>query len=185
DDAGLQRQMRWALADAFDVHVAGDRQSALEIMSAQRPWLAVLDLGLPPDPNGATEGLQTLESIVGSYPGTKVIIASGNEDRRHAMKAISYGAYDFFAKPVDIDQLRLILTRAWNVHQLEEENRRLNREARTQLGGIIGSSQAMMDVCRTVERIAPTDVSLLIMGESGTGKELIARALHDGSDRAR
>ncbi len=185
DDTGLQRQMRWALADAFDVHIAGDRQAALEIMSAHRPWLAVLDLGLPPDPNGATEGLQTLETIVANYPGTKAIIASGNEDRRHAMRAISYGAYDFFAKPVDIDQLRLILNRAWNVHLLEEENRRLSRESRTQLGGIIGTSQAMMDVCCTVEQIAPTDVSMLIMGESGTGKELIARALHDGSDRAR
>ena len=185
DDAGLQKQMRWALADAFDVHIAGDRQTALEIMASQRPAVVVLDLGLPPDPNGATEGLQTLETIVGTYPGTKVIIASGNEDRRHAMRAISYGAYDFFAKPVDIDQLRLILNRAWNLHELEEENRRLSREARMPLGGIIGTSPAMVDVCRTVERVAATDVSLLIMGESGTGKELIARALHDGSDRAR
>jgi two-component system NtrC family response regulator len=185
DDAGLQRQMRWALADTFDVHVAGDRTAALEIMAQEKPWLVVLDLGLPPDPNGASEGLSILETIVGNAPGTKVIIASGNEDKRHALRAIAYGAYDFFAKPVDIDQLRLILTRAWQLHLLEDENRRLSREVRVPLAGIIGASPAMLDVCRTVERVAATDVSLLIMGESGTGKELIARALHDGSDRAR
>jgi two-component system NtrC family response regulator len=185
DDAGLQRQMRWALADSFDVHVAGDRTAALEIMASERPWLAVLDLGLPPDPNGASEGLSTLETIVATYPGTKVIIASGNEDRRHALRAISYGAYDFFAKPVDVDQLKLILGRAWQLHELEEENRRLTQATHTPLAGIIGSSPAILEVCRTVSAVAATDVSLLIMGESGTGKELIARALHAGSDRAR
>ena len=185
DDAGLQRQMRWALADTFDVHVAGDRAAALEIVANERPWLAVLDLGLPPDPNGASEGLSTLETIVSTYPGTKVIIASGNEDRRHALRAISYGAYDFFAKPVDVDQLKLILGRAWQVHELEEENRRLTQATHTPLAGIIGASPAILDVCRTVSAVAATDVSLLIMGESGTGKELIARALHAGSDRAR
>src|SRR5690606_25483141 len=109
DDPGLRRQMRWALADVFEVFVAEERNSALEIMNKEQPGVVVLDLGLPPDPNGASEGLFILESILAEYPGTKVIIASGNEERANALKAIARGAYDFFPKPVDLDQLRLIL----------------------------------------------------------------------------
>ena len=185
DDAGLQSQMRWAMSNDFVVHVAGDRTEALNIMARHRPALVVLDLGLPPDPDGATEGLAILDSILAEYPGTKIVVASGNEDRNNAIKAVSFGAYDFFGKPVDVDQLRLILERAWQLHVLEEENRRLTSPAGKALDGIIAASSAMLDVCRIVERVAPTDVSLLIMGESGTGKEMFARAVHNCSERVR
>jgi two-component system NtrC family response regulator len=185
DDAGLQSQMRWAMANDFTVHVAGDRAEALNIMERHKPALVVLDLGLPPDPDGATEGLGILDTILTEYPGTKVVIASGNEDRNNAVKAVSFGAYDFFGKPVDIDQLRMILERAWQLHVLEEENRRLNSSSGKALDGIIAASSVMLDVCRMLERVAPTDVSLLIMGESGTGKEMFARAAHTCSDRNR
>ncbi|MHB1207998.1 MAG: response regulator, partial [Rhodospirillaceae bacterium] len=184
DDSGLQNQMRWAMAGDFVVHVAGNRAEALEVMETARPHLVILDLGLPPDANGATEGLGILDRIVTAFPGTKVIVASGNEDRSNAMKAVSFGAYDFFAKPVDVDQLRFILERAWQLHTLEVENRRLLQADRGPLEGIIAASPAMLDICEIVERIAATDVSLLVQGESGTGKEMFARGLHQASERA-
>jgi two-component system NtrC family response regulator len=185
DDAGLQSQMRWAMSDDFVVHVAGDKAEAMNIMARHRPALVVLDLGLPPDPDGATEGLSILDAILAEHPGTKVIIASGNEDRNNAIKAVSYGAYDFFGKPVDVDQLRMILERAWTLHTLEEENRRLTCPPSKALDGIIAASSVMLDACRVLERVAPTDVSLMVLGESGTGKEMFARAAHSCSDRNR
>lgn len=185
DDAGLQSQMRWAMSNDFVVHVAGDKAEALNIMARHRPALVVLDLGLPPDPDGATEGLSILDAILAEHPGTKVIIASGNEDRNNALKAVSYGAYDFFGKPVDVDQLRMILERAWTLHTLEEENRRLTCPPDKVLDGVIAASSVMLDACRVLERVAPTDVSLMILGESGTGKEMFARAAHSCSDRNR
>jgi len=184
DDRGLQSQMRWAMADEFVVHIAKDQPEATDVMARHRPHLVVLDLGLPPDPAGASEGLAVLEHILGRYPDTKVIVASGNADRANAMKAISLGAYDYFSKPVDIDELKLILERAWQLHSLEEDNRRLTQVARGSIDGIIAASPAMIDICRVVERIATTDVSLLLLGESGTGKEVVARALHRLSLRA-
>ncbi len=184
DDAGLQTQMKWAMANDFTVHIAGNQTDALALMERCNPALVVLDLGLPPDANGATEGLATLGNIVSRYPGTKVVVASGNEERGNALKAISLGAHDFFSKPVDVEQLRIILERAWKFHVLEEENRRLNHINRDALQGIITASPAMLDICQIVQRIASTDVSLLVLGESGTGKEMIARALHGQSDRA-
>jgi len=185
DDKGLQHQMRWAMADDFIVHIAKDRGEALAVMARHHPSLVVLDLGLPPDEAGATEGLAILEKIVESYPGTKVVVASGNADRANAMKAIAIGAYDYFSKPVEVDELKLILGRAWQLHILEEDNHRLNQVVRGPIDGIIAASAKMIDICRLVERVAPTDVSLLILGESGTGKEVVARALHSLSERQR
>lgn len=179
DDPGLQRQMRWALTDVFDVHIAKDRTEALAIMATIRPALVVLDLGLPPDPNGANEGLSILETVVTQYAGAKAIVASGNEDRNNALKAISLGAYDFFSKPVDIDQLRLILERAWRLFELEAENRRLTKVHAGRIEGMLGASRQISAIASTVEKVAAADVSVLILGESGTGKELVARALHD------
>jgi len=184
DDRGLQQQMRWAMSTDFVVHMAKDRAEALEVMATHAPHLVVLDLGLPPDEAGATEGLAILEQIVERYPDTKVIVASGNAERSNAIKAVSTGAYDFFSKPVDIEELKLILERAWKLHLLEEDNRRLTQIARGPIEGVIAASGAMIDVCRMVERVAPTDVSVMLMGESGTGKEVIARALHRLSERS-
>ena len=184
DDPGLRSQMRWALSD-FDVHVAEDRTSALSVLRKENPNAVVLDLGLPPDPNGTSEGFATLEAILAFKPETKVIIATGNEERKNALEAIASGAYDFYPKPVDIDVLCLVLNRALHLFGLEEENRRLSHSKReSALTGIIADSKGMNKVCQLVERVAPTEVSVLLTGESGTGKEILARALHDLGDRS-
>ena len=185
DDSGLQSQMRWALAQ-YDVSVAGDRPTALELMRGENgPFpVVVLDLGLPPDENGATEGLGALQEILTLAPTTKVIIASGNEDRTNAVKAIGIGAYDFYAKPVDVDVLALIIDRAWQLYHLEEENRALTKGQGAPLAGLIATSPEMLKVCRQIEKIASANVGVLLYGESGTGKELLARAVHDLSPRA-
>jgi putative PEP-CTERM system response regulator len=184
DDEGLQRQLRWAY-DNYDVIVAGDRASAIDMLRQHEPDVVTLDLGLPPDPDGVEEGFATLREILRLKPDTKVIVASGHGERTSALRAISSGAYDFYAKPVDIDELGLIVSRAFHLHMLEAENLRLAvvPQGTTLLGGIITSSQSMLKIVRTVERVATADVSVMLLGASGTGKELLARGLHEASDR--
>jgi two-component system NtrC family response regulator len=185
DDPGLQSQLRWALSDGGEVLVADDRAGALALLRREAPAVVVLDLGLPPDTNGASEGLAALSDILALQPATKVIIASGNEDRENAVKAIGIGAYDFYPKPVDIDVLSLIVERAWRLYDLEEERRRLLKaRENSPLAGVVAASSAMIKVCRSVERIATSDVSVLLTGESGTGKEVLAHALHELGARA-
>lgn len=185
DDPGIQSQLRWSL-DGYNVTVSGDRVSALAEIKRLHPAVVTLDLGLPPDADGASEGLATLEQILQTAPATKVIVVSGNDDRENAVRAVGLGAYDFYQKPIDPEILRLIVERAFHVHQLEEENRRLNaKQVSTPLAGLIACSPQMLKICRTVEKVAPADVTTLLLGESGTGKELIARALHDLSARAK
>lgn len=184
DDPGLRSQLRWAL-DEFDVHLAEDRESAIKVMREIEPPVVVLDLGLPPDPNGASEGLAALEEILSMRPNTKVIVSSGNEERINAVEAVRIGAYDFYPKPVDVEVLRLIIDRANRLHMLEEDNQRLSRtQEDTPLNGVIAASPQMLKVCDSIRRIATSDVSVLLTGESGTGKEVLARALHDSSMRA-
>jgi two-component system NtrC family response regulator len=147
--------------------------------------VAIVDLGLPPDPDGASEGLATLSEILTIAPATKVIIATGNETREHALRAIALGAYDFYQKPIDIDVLQLIVGRAERMFELEEENGRLAKSTQASpVDGIIASSPEMLQVLRNIEKIAPTDVTVLLLGESGTGKELLAQAVHKMSRRA-
>jgi len=185
DDAGLQRQLRWAYED-YEVVVAGDRASALDALRAEEPAVVTLDLGLPPDPDGTTEGFATLAEILRLKPDTKVIVASGHGARDSALKAIADGAWDFYAKPIDIDQLGMIVARAFHVHALEAENRRLAEQtAGTVLGGMITAAPEMLKVTRTVERVAQADVSVMLLGASGTGKELLARGVHDSSPRSK
>ena len=184
DDLGLQRQLRWAY-DGYQVFVASDRDSALAVLRAEEPAVVTLDLGLPPDADGTTEGFATLEAILSLKPDTKVIVASGHGARESALRAIGSGAYDFYAKPIDIDALGLIVARAFHVHALEAENRRLGEIAGEgpALGGMITSAPEMLKVTRTIERVAAADVSVMLLGASGTGKELLARGLHDASRR--
>jgi len=185
DDAGLQAQLKWAYED-FEVIIAGDRESAIAALRAEEPPVVTLDLGLPPDPDGTSEGFAVLDAIMALKPDTKVIVASGHGARESALNAIERGAYDFYQKPVDIDQLGLIVRRALNLHHIEEENRRLAAKAgegNTVLGGLITSAPEMVKVARTIERVANTNVSVMLLGASGTGKELLARGLHDASDR--
>ncbi|AFL76072.1 PEP-CTERM-box response regulator transcription factor [Thiocystis violascens] len=184
DDPGLQSQLRWCF-DGFQVLQAVDRQEALAQMHRHRPSVVTLDLGLPPDPGGVSEGLATLEEILAFIPETKVIMVTGNDDRRHAVKAISLGAYDFYLKPIDSETLNLVIERAHRLFELESENRKLQRsEFNSPLRGVIATSPEMQNACRTVEKIAATDATVLILGESGTGKELFARALHEMSSRS-
>src|SRR3954447_16639766 len=186
DDEGLQRQLRWAYDD-YDVLVASDRNAALDLVRAEEPAVVTLDLGLPPDPDGVTEGFATLETILSLKPETKVIVASGHGARESALKAIASGAYDFYQKPVDIDQLGLIVRRAFQLHGIETENKRLEEKAgdeQTVLGTMVTAAPEMMKVARTIERVANNDVSVMLLGASGTGKELLARGVHAASRRA-
>ncbi|MDV3457907.1 PEP-CTERM-box response regulator transcription factor [Sphingomonas sp. HF-S4] len=184
DDAGLQRQLRWAY-EGYEIHTAANREEAITAIRAEEPQVVTLDLGLPPDPDGTTEGFATLETILKLRPDTKVIVASGHGAHESMLKAISLGAWDFYQKPIDIDALGLIVARAFHVHALEAENRRLaeRAEAGAVLGGMITGAPEMLKVTRTIERVAGADVSVMLLGASGTGKELLARGLHDASPR--
>ncbi|ANY20565.1 Transcriptional regulatory protein ZraR [Tsuneonella dongtanensis] len=185
DDEGLQAQLKWAYED-FEVIIAGDRDSALAALRSEEPAVVTLDLGLPPDPDGTSEGFAVLDAIMALKPDTKVIVASGHGARESALTAIERGAYDFYQKPVDIDALGLIVRRAFALHEIEGENRRLAAkvgEEKTVLGGMITAAPEMAKVARTIERVAKTKVSVMLLGASGTGKELLARGLHDASDR--
>ena len=185
DDEGLQRQLRWAYDD-YEVLVASDANAAVDLLRAAEPAVVTLDLGLPPDPDGVSEGFAALDNILRLKPDTKVIVASGHGARESALRAIASGAYDFYQKPVDIDQLGLIVRRAFQLHELESENRRLESqvgEDRTVLGTMITAAPEMMKVARTIERVANTDVSVMLLGASGTGKELLARGVHRASRR--
>src|SRR5215212_2884699 len=186
DDEGLQRQLKWAYDD-YQVITASDRSAAIDLVRAAEPAVVTLDLGLPPDPDGVTEGFAALETILSLKPETKVIVASGHGARESALKAIASGAYDFYQKPVDIDQLGLIVRRAFQLHGIETENRKLEErvgEDQTVLGTMITSAPEMLKVARTIERVANTGVSVMLLGASGTGKELLARGLHSASNRA-
>ena len=184
DDEGLQRQLKWAY-DGYQVVCAGDRQSALDALRMHEPAVVTLDLGLPPDPDGTDEGFATLEEILRVQPGTKVIVATGHGARESALKAIGMGAYDFYRKPVDIDELGLIVARAFHLHEIESEYRRLEGDSggATVLGSILTGAPEMAKVAKTIERVASADVSVMLLGASGTGKELLARAVHERSGR--
>ncbi|MEO5809897.1 MAG: PEP-CTERM-box response regulator transcription factor [Sphingomicrobium sp.] len=187
DDEGLQRQLKWAY-DGYRVVTAGDRSAAVDLVRLHEPAVVTLDLGLPPDPDGTGEGFATLTEILALKPDTKVIVASGHGARESALKAIALGAYDFYRKPVDIDELGLIVARAFHVAEIEAENRRLasaGGSAETVLGAIVSGAPEMLKVARTIERVAGADVSVMLLGASGTGKELLARAVHDLSPRAK
>lgn len=186
DDAGLQAQLKWAYED-FEVIVAGDRASALAALRAEEPAVVTLDLGLPPDPDGTTEGFAVLDEIMALKPDTKVIVASGHGARESALQAIAKGAYDFYQKPIDIEAIGLIVRRALQLHRIESENRTLATKGAKDdrvLGTMITAAPEMVRVARTIERVANTNVSVMLLGASGTGKELLARGLHQASDRA-
>ena len=179
DDEDLRTQMKWALTADYDVYLAEDRQSAIAIINKEQPAVVTLDLGLPPNPAGVEEGFAVLDHILDEYSHTKVIIITGRGEKEHALRAVEKGAYDFFYKPIQLDELKVVLRRAFHVSQLEQEQ----RELRHRLSGdtfedMIGTSQKMQDVFSTIRKVATTDAPVLITGESGTGKELVARAIH-------
>lgn len=182
DDVGLQRQLRWSFED-YDVVMAGDRAAAISLLRSHEPAVVLQDLGLPPDAAGTTEGFATITDILQQAPHTKIIVVTGNGDRDNAVKSIGCGAYDFCSKPLDLDVLRLIVDRAFRVYELEAENRQLKSQSAATLDGIIGSSEVMRAACRLVEKVSPSNATVLLLGETGTGKELFARAVHRLSKR--
>lgn len=185
DDPGLQKQLKWSL-DAYDVAVAGDREAALAQIRRHEPAVVTMDLGLPPDPDGSTEGLATLQQILALAPDTRVIVLTGNQDHANAVKAIGLGAYDFHQKPCDPEVLNLVIQRAFFLHDLQQQNRRMQREqADSPMAGVISRAPSMLKICRNVEKVAPTSASVMLLGESGTGKEVLARAVHALSPRAK
>ena len=183
DDPGLLNQLKWCFED-YEVFTAEDREQAIVELRRHEPVVVLQDLGLPPNPEGVEEGFATLKETLRLAPHTKVIVVTGNGDQENALTAVAQGAYDFYEKPVDTDTLKLLVDRAFNISELENENRRLtNKVNESPLDGIVAASEGMLAVCRMIEKVAPTDVTTLLLGESGTGKELLSRALHDLSPR--
>jgi two-component system NtrC family response regulator len=184
DDPGLQKQLKWCF-DSYEVLPAGSRSEAIALMRRHEPKVVLQDLGLPPDPDGVTEGMATLQELLQLEPRAKIIVITGRADRESAVRAVGLGAWDFYSKPVDTDVLKLIVQRAFHIADLEAENLRLRTVASASpLEGIIATDESMQKVCRIVEKVAPSNVSVLLLGESGTGKELVARAIHARSDRS-
>jgi len=183
DDPGLQRQLKWSF-DNYEVLLAGDRESAIALLRRTQAPVITLDLGLPPDPANVSEGMAALQEILSISPQTKVIVVTGNDDRENALAAIDLGAYDFYQKPIDPDTLKVIVDRAFNLYDLEQENRALvSRERNSPLQGLVASSPEMLEVCRVIEKVSPSDITVLLLGESGTGKEVLARGVHSLSER--
>ncbi len=184
DDETILNQMKWALKETYDVFLAGDRIKGLDLFRREMPPLVTLDLGLPPYPRDATEGLQALSQMVEINPKIKVLVVSGNSEKMNALQAIEQGAYDFFTKPIEIDEIQVTLRRALNLFNLEEENRQL-RQHPLRSSGMIGSSRVMETLHKTIRKIATNSFPVLVTGESGTGKELIAQAIHQQSERSK
>jgi two-component system NtrC family response regulator len=183
DDPALQKQIRWAF-DQYETLPAADRESALAQLRRHAPPVVTMDLGLPPDRDGVTEGFRLLEEMIAAAPDTKVIVLTGQNDRANALRAVGLGAYDFFAKPFEPELLGLTIERAFRLHDLQQENRRLQLARQPDaFGGLITRDPELLRLCRTVEKVAGTSATLMVLGESGTGKEVVARALHELSPR--
>jgi two-component system, NtrC family, response regulator len=184
DDEQIRKQIEWALSEEFTLFSAGDRLSAIDMFKKEQIPIVLLDLGLPPHPRDAIEGLQALDEMIGLNPLVKVIIVSGNSERANALAAIDKGAHDIFPKPVDLDELKVVLHRVYRRIELEKESiDERNLAQRVSFEEIIGSSPQMQDVFTTIRKVSATDIPILITGESGTGKELIANAVHKLSPR--
>ena len=183
DDPGIQKQMRWSF-DRYEVLLADDRESAMTLLRRHEPAVVTMDLGLPPDPDNASEGFKLLAEMLSVAPDTKIIMITGQNDRANAVRAIGLGAYDFYTKPFEPELLALVVERAYRLASLQRENRLLQHvNLEVPLAGLLTRDPGMLRVCRNIERLAPSDVTVLLLGESGTGKEHLARGLHDLSNR--
>ena len=184
DDETIRTQMKWALAGDYEILMAEDRAGALDAFSAGQPWVVLLDLGLPPRPADPEEGLATLAELLTADPLAKVVIITGQGEKQNALRAIGAGAYDLLPKPVDMDDLKLLLKRCFHVAGLEREFRQMQAQAESAgFEGMLGNSPAIQEVFSSIRKVATTDAPVLILGESGTGKEMVARAVHRRSAR--
>ena len=183
DDLSLQKQLKWSL-DRFESVTADDVASAVLQFRRHNPAVVTMDLGLPPDRDSVSEGFKCLEKLLELDPGVKVIVLTGQNDQENALRAIRTGAYDFLAKPVDPDVLALTVERAYRLYELQQENRRLQMQQSSDVfSGLVTRDPGMQRVCRMIEKVAPSDATVLLLGESGTGKEVLAQGLHDASKR--
>lgn len=183
DDLALQKQIKWSL-DRFESVTAHDRESALVQLRRYSPAVVTMDLGLPPDPDSVSEGFKLLGQILAADPDSKVIVLTGQNDRANALRAVALGAYDFFAKPFEPELLNLTVERAFRMAELQAENRRLqSMQQPDALAGLMTRDPGMLRVCRTIEKVASSNATVMLLGESGTGKEVLARGLHQSSPR--
>ena len=183
DDLALQKQIKWSL-DRFESVTANDRESALVQMRRSNPAVVTMDLGLPPDPDSVSEGFRLLEQMLAADPDVKVIVLTGQNDQANALRAVALGAYDFFAKPFEPELLNLTVERAFRLSELQAENKRLqSMQPPDSLSGLMTRDPGMLKVCRTVEKVATSNATVMLLGESGTGKEVLARGLHQASQR--
>ncbi len=183
DDIALQKQIKWSL-DQFDTVTANDRESALVQLRRHSPAVVTMDLGLPPDADSVSEGFKLLEQILAVDSDTKVIVLTGQNDQANALRAIALGAYDFFAKPFEPEMLTLTIGRAFRLFELQRENRRLQALHQPDaLAGLMTRDPEMLRICRTIEKVAGSNATVMLLGESGTGKEVLARGLHQASPR--
>ena len=183
DDLALQKQIKWSL-DQFEAVTADDRESALVQRRRHNPAVVTMDLGLPPDADSVSEGFKLLEQILSAAPDTKVIVLTGQNDQANALRAVALGAYDFFAKPFEPELLNLTIDRAFRLYELQRENKRLQSlQPPDTLAGLMTRDPEMLKVCRTIEKVATSNATVMLLGESGTGKEVLARGLHQSSQR--
>ena len=183
DDLALQKQIKWAL-DRFETATANDRDSALAQFRRAAAPVVTMDLGLPPDADAVSEGFALLEALLGLDPAVKVIVLSGQSDRANARRAVEFGAYDFLAKPLEADLLNMTVERALRVYELQAENARLRALAPSEaMAGLITRDEQMLRVCRTIEKVARSNATVMLLGESGTGKEVLAQGVHVASKR--
>lgn len=183
DDPALQKQLKWSL-DRFEAVTAGDRDGALVQLRRHTPAVVTMDLGLPPDPDSVSEGFRLLEQVLEIEPDTKVIVLTGQNDRNNALRAVAMGAYDFLAKPFEPELLNLTVERAFRLFELQRENRRLQLLHQPDaLSGLLTRDPELLRITRTIEKVAPSTATVLLLGESGTGKEVLARGLHQSSPR--
>jgi two-component system NtrC family response regulator len=183
DDPALQKQMRWAF-DKFETYAADNREDALDLLRRYQPPVVTMDLGLPPHPDSTEEGFALLEQMLQAAPATKVIVLTGQNDHVNALKAVELGAYDFFSKPFEPELLTLTIDRAFRLWDLQQENKRLQSMVTPDaLGAFITRDPEMLRVLKTVEKIASSNATVLLLGESGTGKEILARGVHEASSR--
>jgi two-component system NtrC family response regulator len=184
DDPDICAQLKWALNNDYEVLLAGDAPGALAQFKEARPLVALVDLGLPPQPADPSEGLALSAALLALDPLTKVIIVSGQSEKNVAVKAIANGAYDFLAKPVEIDELKIVVRRATRMALLERDYLDMERQLRSDsFEGMLGGSPKMQQIFASIRKVATTDAPVLVLGESGTGKEMVAQAIHRRSRR--